>query len=446
MAYSRTAVVFALLLHAACLSSPLGLVAAHIWPLSGASTRRELPVKAPAMCPPGVVCPEGASCAVDSNSHPFCKCPAGQAIINGECAPAKNWTTVGTSVAVYKRTTCKASAGDVEAPVVQRAPPPNTSTCVSLAPFNGTLGCVKILWNVNDGAPNHLVCGKLVFWEQPDCSGLNTTVEITLGGWKKVNPQQFNIVSTFAAMKGINYNTRSFSCLTATLPPGVDLCALASCPPNSTCSLKNGFAKCICDPGLVMPKDGSAAACVEPCSIKDCGEGGTCFKLSNYEPYCDCKQGYEQEGVSGSCIGQGQCKNCLQSTWGKNSLPYTYCPPGFSMRSGTCVPGLVPDVADVAISIFSEVNFGTTNPPYVFRLKPFTCVTIPEVVVASAKSAGFLYRAPESYISCTAVVFYTQPNCGGTPLTADVPTGDGVLEIPLTSLYGLAQSFKCLLW
>ncbi|CAI5514135.1 unnamed protein product, partial [Closterium sp. Naga37s-1] len=277
-------------------------------------------------CPRGIVFPAGASCVTDPWSSPFCKCPAGQAIINGECAHAKNWTAVGTSVAVYKSANRKVNASDVEAP-----------------------GC---------GARRH----------------------------RTLRP---------ATTTSINVNTRSFSCLVATLPHGTDLCALAACPPNSTCSLTHGFAQCICDPGLVMTKDGSGK-CVEPCSIKDCGEGGTCVKLPNYEPYCDCKQGYKLEGASGSCIG------------------------------------LVPDVADVAISVFSEVNFGTTtNPPYVFRLKPFTCVTIPDAVVASAKSAGYLYHAPESHFPCVVVNFYLWPNCDGWPIRREVTSGSAVEDVPV---------------
>ncbi|CAI5517052.1 unnamed protein product, partial [Closterium sp. Naga37s-1] len=424
--YSRTAVVFALLLQAA--SSAHRLVAGYSWPLSeAASTRREM-AKAPATCPNGVACPEGASCAVDGLGFPFCKCAAGQAIINGVCATAASWTAVGTSVALYKHAKCKVNASDVEPLAVLRAPPPNTSTCVTVpSGFNGTLlGCLRILWNVNDGAPDHLVCGKVVFWDQPDCTGLSTTVEIA-GGWTKTNPSKFNTATEIQMSKRF-VKTQSLSCLAAVMPPFAGLCATASCPTNSQCTLKNSsFAQCTCDPGLI--RDGPA--CVDPCSLKDCGEGGTCVKLPNRQLYCDCKQGYEMEGVSGSCIGQGQCKNCLQSTLGSNSLPYTYCAPGFNIRSGTCAPGFLPDVADVSISVFSSLGFGTTSPPYVFRLKPFTCVTIPDAVVTTAKSLGILYRAPGSYMRCAAVVYYVQPNCGGTPMRADVPAGNDITELAL---------------
>ncbi|CAI5529081.1 unnamed protein product [Closterium sp. Naga37s-1] len=296
MAYARVAVVFALLLHATCLSPSLGVL--HIRPLSeapsaryqlkkakapgkSASTRyerlasikrsrlpyapatlsarrarhawwtcrlpsppplplfRPLPSPSaplsppPAVCPSDIVCPSGASCAVGSVGFPFCKCPVGQAIINGACGPAASWSTVGTNVVLYTRASFANDPG--VAPAVLRAPPPNTSACVNI-PFafqGGHVGSLRIMWNVDDGAPDHLVCGKVVFWAYGDCVGSSQVVEIP-GKWMAAKPDNFKYATTsYKKTFNVLGTGGSISCLAATLPPVSNLCDTPSCPGTS---------------------------------------------------------------------------------------------------------------------------------------------------------------------------------------------------------------------
>ncbi|CAI5529681.1 unnamed protein product [Closterium sp. Naga37s-1] len=246
MAYSRTAAVVALLLHAACLSSPHRLVAGHVWPSNeAASTRYELKrAKAPAACPAGVVCPTGAFCVVDSGGFPFCKCLTGQGIVNGACLDAMSWKTVGTSVVLYNAASFANSPATL-APAVLRAPAPNSSACTVVPKgFNGTVGSLRIMWNVDDGAKDHLVCGKLVFWDKPDCSGSASVFEIP-GKWTAAKADKFNYATTSVKKAaGVVATGRSFSCLAAVKPPVTDLCATAACPPNSKCVLTNSSFAC----------------------------------------------------------------------------------------------------------------------------------------------------------------------------------------------------------
>ncbi|CAI5529022.1 unnamed protein product [Closterium sp. Naga37s-1] len=141
-----------------------------------------------------VLCPAPAWCVVDSDGFPFCKCPAGYAIINGRCATAWSWTAVGTNVVLYP-----ASQDDPFSltPVVIRAPPPNTSACVEIpSEYQGYQMALRIMWNVDDGVKDHLVCGKVVFWEGPrGCTGKSVTYEIP-GNWTAVKPNKFNYKTT----------------------------------------------------------------------------------------------------------------------------------------------------------------------------------------------------------------------------------------------------------
>ncbi|CAI5458578.1 unnamed protein product [Closterium sp. Yama58-4] len=364
----RTAAVVALLLHAACVASPHRLVVGHVWrlPSNAENIRREMAVKAPATCPAGVVCPTGAYCVVDSGGLPFCKCLTGQGIVNGACMGGMSWKTVGTSVVLYNAPSFATSPATL-APAVLRAPAPNSSACAVVPKgFNGTVGSLRIMWNVNDGAGEHLVCGKVVFWDRNDCSGSSAVYEIP-GKWTAASPTKFNYATTSVKKAvGVVATGRSFSCLAAVKPPVTDLCATAACPPNSKCVLTNSsFAQCVCKFGTTMVPEGY---CVDSCAVKQCGTGGNCVILSNGQPYCDCKDGYEQEFVTGSCIGEGQCRECKQDTFGLFDIPYAYCPPGYNMHSGACLPGVLPDVADISISIYSVPALGSsgTAPPYIF--------------------------------------------------------------------------------
>ncbi|CAI5529083.1 unnamed protein product, partial [Closterium sp. Naga37s-1] len=337
MASSRTVVVLALLLHAACLSSPHRLVAGYSSPLSeAASTRREM-AKAPVNCPDGVVCPMGAYCRLDRNDFPFCTCPFGHALNNGYCNRYYRWRTVGTSVVLYNAPSFANSPATLP-PAVLRDPPPNSSAC-TLVPkgFSGTVGSLRILWNVDDGIRDQPVCGKVLFWDKSNCSG-SASVYVIPGKWTTAKFNKLDYATTSVKKTaGVDAKARSFSCLMAVKPNVTNLCDIASCPPDSTCTLlkNSSLAQCTCGFGLAMDPDG---ACVDACSIKDCGTGGSCVILSNDNAYCNCKQGYELEGVLGTCIGEGQCKDCLQGTFGPNSLPYPYCAPGFNMNSGVCLP------------------------------------------------------------------------------------------------------------
>ncbi|CAI7876939.1 unnamed protein product [Closterium sp. NIES-53] len=83
------------------------------------------------------------------------------------------------------------------APAVLRASPPNTSACVNI-PFafqGGHVGSLRIMWNVDDGAPDHLVCGKVVFWAYGDCVGSSQVVEIP-GKWTAAKPDNFKYATT----------------------------------------------------------------------------------------------------------------------------------------------------------------------------------------------------------------------------------------------------------
>ncbi|CAI5478196.1 unnamed protein product [Closterium sp. Yama58-4] len=260
MAYPPTAAVFVLLLHAACLSSPHRLVAGHVWPSNAEGIRREMAVKAPATCPDGVVCPTGASCVVDSSGFPFCKCLDGQVIINGVCrASTLSWKSVTTSVVLYNAASFANSPATL-APAVLRAPAPNSSACTVVPNgFNGTVGSLRIMWNVNDGAAaDHLVCGKVVFWDRPDCSGSGVVFEIP-GKWMAAKPTNYKYATTSVKTTGgVVATGRSFSCLTAVKPPGVpNLCSTTTCPPDSVCSLPSNFsAVCTCNYGLTMVPEG----------------------------------------------------------------------------------------------------------------------------------------------------------------------------------------------
>ncbi|CAI5529671.1 unnamed protein product [Closterium sp. Naga37s-1] len=423
MAYSRTAAVVVLLLHAACLSSLHRLVAGHVWPLSEAS-RREMAVKAPPACPAGVVCPTGAYCVVDSGGFPFCKCLSGQGIINnGACIGGMSWKTVATSVVLYNAASFANSPATL-APAVLRAPAPNTSACrVVPKGFNGTVGSLRIMWNVNDGASNHLVCGKLVFWDKKDCSGSSFVYEIP-GKWTAAKADNFKYATTSVKKAaGVVATGRSFSCLAAVKPPETDLCSTAACPPSSKCSLKNStYAVCTCDSGTTMV-DGY---CV-------------CQSSPTRSPFLPLSPPLSPSFPLSLPLSPSLSHSLPLSpplsndTFGMFDLPYTYCPPGLNMHSGACLPGILPDVADVAISIYNVPAFQSTDPPYIFRLKPNKCVTIPPDVIGSSKSVGMVFRAPGTNVRCTTITIYDALFCKGNAISSDVPSGNDMAMIPLMS-------------
>ncbi|CAI6004363.1 unnamed protein product [Closterium sp. NIES-64] len=277
---------FLLLLHA-CL-----LLASHR--LAAANSRRELQ----ASCPAGVVCPTGATCAVDGSGYPFCKCAAGQAIINGVCAPAASWAEVGTNVVIYNKAKY-ANTPTSLAPAVLRGAAPNSSACVNLpAAFNGTIGSVRIMWNVNDGVADHLVCGKLFFWDKPNCCCSGSGYQIP-GGWTTVDPNKFTYTTTsVSATSGIIATARSISCQAAIATPTYP-CAVTTCPVNATCSVVNSAAVCTCNAGLTMVN----GQCVvpNPCTGYTCPANSACSNVNGVAT-CTCNTGYQM--VNGQCVGE----------------------------------------------------------------------------------------------------------------------------------------------
>ncbi|CAI5517054.1 unnamed protein product [Closterium sp. Naga37s-1] len=196
MAYSRTVVVLALLLHAACLSSPHRLVAGYSWPLSeAASSRREM-AKAPVECPAGVVCPDGAYCVLDRDDFPYCTCPFGHTL-NGMpyCDRYYRWKTVGTSVVLYNAPSFANSPATLP-PALLRGPAPNSSACTVLPKgFSGTVGSLRILWNVDDGIRDQVLCGKVLFWDKSDSSGSSFVYEIP-SKWTAAKFNKFTYATT----------------------------------------------------------------------------------------------------------------------------------------------------------------------------------------------------------------------------------------------------------
>ncbi|CAI5993385.1 unnamed protein product [Closterium sp. NIES-64] len=216
------------------------------------------PLLPPATCPAGVVCPTGAYCVVDSRGLPFCKCLSGEGIINnGACIGGMSWKMVGTSVVLYNGPSFT-NLPAMLAPAVLRSPALNSPVCrVVPKGFNGTVGSLRIMWSVDDSAKDHLVCGKLVFWDKPDYSGSASVFEIH-GKWTATKADKFNYATTSVKKAaGVVATGRSFSCLAAVKPPVTDFYATAACPPNSKCSLKNSsYAVCTCDAGTTMVDNG----------------------------------------------------------------------------------------------------------------------------------------------------------------------------------------------
>ncbi|CAI5489144.1 unnamed protein product [Closterium sp. Naga37s-1] len=299
-------VAFLLLLHACLLASPR-LAAA------GSSSRRELqtlptrlscsgsrhsnieicsapprpcspsplPVLPATSCPAGVVCPAGATCVVDGNGYPFCKCAAGQAIINGVCAPAASWAEVGTNVVLYNQPNY-ANSPTTLAPAVLRGAAPNSSACVNLpAAFNGTIKSVRIMWNVNDGVADHLVCGKLFFWDKPNCCCSGSGYQIPGGN-----------------ASGIIAVGRSISCQAA-IATNTFPCATKNCPVNAACSVVNGAAVCTCNAGYSMV--GGQCVVADPCTGYTCPANSSCSNVNGVAT-CTCNTGYQM--VNGQCVGE----------------------------------------------------------------------------------------------------------------------------------------------
>ncbi|CAI5489145.1 unnamed protein product [Closterium sp. Naga37s-1] len=308
-----------------------------------------------ASCPANVVCPTGATCAVDGSGYPYCKCAAGQAIINGVCAPAASWAEVGTNVVLYNRASYANSPKSL-APAVLRGAAPNTSACVNLpGSFNGTIGSLRIMWNVNDGVADHLVCGKLFFWDQPNCCCSGSGYEIP-GTWTAANPNTFTY-ATFSASStsGIIATARSISCQSA-IATNTYPCASKTCPVNSSCSVVNAAAVCTCSAGLTMVN----GQCVvpNPCTGYTCPANSACSNVNGVAT-CTCSAGYQM--VNGQCVVPNPCTGYTcpanSACSNVNGVATCTCNSGYQMVNGQCI---VPDPCATANcplnSVCSNVN------------------------------------------------------------------------------------------
>ncbi|CAI5988988.1 unnamed protein product [Closterium sp. NIES-65] len=351
-------VVLLLLLHA-CLLSSHRLAAARISPLAEAdgaassSSRRELQ----ASCPAGVVCPAGASCVVDGSGFPFCKCAAGQAIINGVCAPAASWATVGTNVVLYNRASYT-NFPKTLAPAVLRGAAPNTSACVNLpAAFNGSVGSLRIMWNVNDGVANHLVCGKLFFWDKPNCCCSGSGYQIP-GGWTTVDPNKFTYTTTSVkSASGIILKARSISCQAA-IATNTYPCATKTCPVNAACSVVNGAAVCTCNAGYSMVNGQCVATTSNPCTGYSCPANSACSNVNGVAT-CTCNTGYQM--VNGQCVVPNPCTGYTcpanSACSNVNGVATCTCNTGYQMVNGQCVvPNPCTGYSCPANSACSNVN------------------------------------------------------------------------------------------
>ncbi|CAI5468153.1 unnamed protein product [Closterium sp. Yama58-4] len=281
------------------------------------SPRSALPVRlsAPARAATAVVacanvsCPQGAACSVDSKYFPFCKCDGTLALINGSCVPGEingscvpgevNGSCVpgevnGSCVPGEVNGSCvPAVEGQVVVtsvllfatakyapvpPAVLRGAIPNR-TCVNLpAPRAGNIGSLRILWSVKDGSSgaSRVMCGKVVFWNQSDCSGLSSAFEVP-GGWKKADAAKTTYAATSKVAAG-DCNIVMCSC------PEVDMCTIVTCPANCNCSSSAGIARC---------------SCPDPCYGVKCPDVSTCV-VQVGTAVCQCPAPYARL-IDGKC-------------------------------------------------------------------------------------------------------------------------------------------------
>ncbi|CAI5986082.1 unnamed protein product [Closterium sp. NIES-64] len=310
-----------------------------------------------ASCPAGVVCPAGASCVVDGSGFPFCKCAAGQAIINGVCAPAASWATVGTNVVLYNRASYT-NFPKTLAPAVLRGAAPNTSACVNLpAAFNGSVGSLRIMWNVNDGVANHLVCGKLFFWDKPNCCCSGSGYQIP-GGWTTVDPNKFTYTTTSVkSASGIILKARSISCQAA-IATNTYPCATKTCPVNAACSVVNGAAVCTCNAGYSMVNGQCVATTSNPCTGYSCPANSACSNVNGVAT-CTCNTGYQM--VNGQCVVPNPCTGYTcpanSACSNVNGVATCTCNTGYQMVNGQCVvPNPCTGYSCPANSACSNVN------------------------------------------------------------------------------------------
>eukprot|EP00271_Cylindrocystis_brebissonii_P001363 TRINITY_DN11637_c0_g1_i1.p1 TRINITY_DN11637_c0_g1~~TRINITY_DN11637_c0_g1_i1.p1 ORF type:complete len:556 (+),score=9.37 TRINITY_DN11637_c0_g1_i1:322-1989(+) len=111
-------------------------------------------------------------------------------------------SNVGAYVSFYSSNSYTGWKGDVQ------AGDPLGNGCAN-AP--SSVGSLTIRWNVNDGKANHLGCGILIVWNQPNCWGNGYFWHVP-GGWANFNPTKFDYANTnFVSPSG--FNVQSFQCI-----------------------------------------------------------------------------------------------------------------------------------------------------------------------------------------------------------------------------------------
>ncbi|CAI5529677.1 unnamed protein product [Closterium sp. Naga37s-1] len=264
------------------------------------------------------------------------------------------------------------------------------------------------MWNVNDGAPaEHQVCGKVVFWDRPDCSGTGVVFEIP-GKWTAAKPTNYKYATTSVKIAaGVVATTRSFSCLTAMKPPGVpNFCSTASCPYNSVCSMPNNFtALCTCNYGFTMVPEGycvgeslSAPVKESHCLLQSrrvivCSSQGESLSAPVKEIHCLLRYGARVVEWSGSCTSIPPLSAlslpslCLSLPLSALSLP-SLCPlyalslPSLCPLSALSLPSLCP---------LSALSLPSLCPLSALSL-PLSALSLPSLCPLSALSLPPLCR------------------------------------------------------
>ncbi|CAI5473698.1 unnamed protein product [Closterium sp. Yama58-4] len=290
----------------------------------------------------GVQCPQGAACVADSKGFPFCKCDGTLALINGSCVPAVDGQVVATSVLLFSSANFSPAP-----PAVLRGAIPNR-TCVNLpASHAGAIGSLRILWSVKDGSSgaSRVVCGKLFFWDQPDCCCSGSGWEVP-GGWKAASAAKTNYSPTsIQATGGVVAGAKSMSCQAfadpaTTTDPGTGVptgntgstgstgstggstgggsgaCKETVCPANSVCVAQGTGATCNCVVGYA--KVNGQCEAMDICSIVSCPANCTCSSSAGIAK-CSCPDrcyGVKCPDVS-TCVVQSGTPVC------KCPAPYT---------------------------------------------------------------------------------------------------------------------------
>ncbi len=116
----------------------------------------------------------------------------------------------------------------------------------------------------------------------------------------------------------------------------VDICDGFSCPDDSSCSVVDNKATCICDNGFNM-KDGVCVAIIS-CDNVICGDFSTCSVVDN-EAICVCDNGYEMQ--DGSCVAITSCDNFVCGDFSTcqiiNEIATCVCDADYHLEGVSCV-------------------------------------------------------------------------------------------------------------